>query len=246
VSQAGGPWASFLVDGVVQDPDDGVSSAGGHGMGPCGCTDSRNGNSVGVGTDGACYCKNDQYDGTPYDWDDALHACLIEKYYVTADVNLRANCIACLKYAVPDPVNPATGAVFRLDEDTGSSADPIPFTRYYNSTDGGAPDLRPAWRHSFSRSLQANYQSIIFRDYGGNSDPNSSGYFTDSTSACTSGFNQIKSRITNWANVTASYVNGVCVLMQGSTVVGTLPIYFASPNLPAPSPPARNTKVVRR
>jgi len=55
------------------------------------------------------------------------------------------------------------------------------------------------------------------------------------SNACVSGFPQIKSRVSAWANAVASYVNGVCTLTNGSTPIGTLQIYYNSPVVPAPT-----------
>lgn len=156
--------------------------------------------------------------------------------FVTAQAATRAQ-VGRTCDCVNDPVNPASGAVFSIEEDAKGAVGPV-FRRFYNSTDPGGGDLGPGWRHSFTRNIQAGYSSSYFKPYV--TGPDYSSLYNDESLACTSGFAQIKGRVSTWANATASYANGVCTLSVGNTLIGTLPIYYTSP----PTPPPMSTALI--
>jgi YD repeat-containing protein len=151
----------------------------------------------------------------------------------------QAQCESCLKNPISDPLNPASGAVFQTQADVQTPLGGIiGFRRFYNSTDTGTPDLAVGWRHSFSRTLKPRYQPLTYQRYGVSySNPPSfyqySNLYGDAASACTNGFADVKSQMSSWRSATATYANGVCALTVGATSIGTLPIYYASPSLPA-------------
>jgi len=227
---AGGTYAPFYVNGTVQEIRNGtlVAQSGGiHYIASCGCTDSRNINLVGLGTDATCYCK------TGYDWDGNYHACLPEKYFVSAAVLQGPQCGSTCN-GVGDPVDPASGAVYSTETDVNESANALKFSRYYNSSDASTGDISSGWRHSFTRMIKPRYQSFPFHDYV-STDPNNSPLYSDPASACTTGFTYyLKRQFSNWSSVTASYANGVCSLVQSGVTIGTLPIYYASTLTPSP------------
>ncbi len=102
-------------------------------------------------------------------------------------------------------------------------------------TDTGG-DLGLGWRHSFSRSVVPRYSSYSLTPNSG-TDTQRSGEFTDETTACTSGFAQIKSQRSNWGSATAAFDGNACVLTIGGTQIGMLPLLYSQlpPNtLPPP------------
>jgi YD repeat-containing protein len=134
-----------------------------------------------------------------------------------------------------DPINPASGGMYSIETDLKSPAGRLEFRRFYNSTDSGnASGLSTGWRHSFSRSISARNAGTGYAGGYVASSMNSS-LFNDEATACTSGFAQIKSRVSAWAGATASYTNGVCALNVGSIRIGTLPLLYSSPPTPNPS-----------
>jgi YD repeat-containing protein len=148
------------------------------------------------------------------------------QFYVSASPPPEAQCGLC----VGDPINPGSGAVIAMAADIGSSDATLRFERFYNSTAKYAANLSAGWRHSYSRSITPRYSGVAYKAYVQSSSDNSS-LHSSAASACTSGFAQIKSRVTNWANATASYANGICRVSLGATSVAILPIYS---NLDAP------------
>lgn len=162
--------------------------------------------------------------GISYSWDN-----LPCQVYVTALANRIAQCKCSY---VGEPVNPANGAVFLQQPDTGTQGSPPEFLRFYDSTIAGTGDLGPGWRHSYSRSITPIYSSSSYEPYVAS--VYTSSLYNDEATACTSGFAQIKGQVTTWANATASYANGVCTLTVGTTVIGTLTIYYESQPTPAP------------
>jgi YD repeat-containing protein len=133
---------------------------------------------------------------------------------------------------VGHPINPASGAVYDTIADVVSSVDSLSFKRFYNSLDSGIPDLNAGWRHSFSRTITPKYQSMDYKPYVAS--PDNSSLYDDEATACTSGFAQIKSRVSTWASATASYLNGVCTLKAGSTLIGTLDLFYSAPSTLSP------------
>jgi YD repeat-containing protein len=134
---------------------------------------------------------------------------------------------------VGEPINPASGAVYDTIVDIASTSDSLAFKRYYNNTNSGNADLGGGWRHSFGRSITPHYSSSNFQLYVVR--PDNSSLYNDEATACTSGFAEIKGRVSTWANAVASYANGVCTLNVATTVIGTLPILYESPPTPAPN-----------
>jgi YD repeat-containing protein len=146
---------------------------------------------------------------------------------------LPAQCKIC----IADPINPASGAVFSAEVDVKQLAgSAIVFERFYDSTNSGGSNLSTGWRHSFDASIKPKYSSVNYLPYVPG-DPESSSLYNDATSACTSGFTEIKNQVGSWQNAIASYVNGVCLLNVGTTNIGTLPVlYSSSTQFPAPLP----------
>jgi YD repeat-containing protein len=151
----------------------------------------------------------------------------ILEYYTSTQVDIRTLC-GPSNICVSDPINPASGAVYKTEADLSHPDAAIAFSRYYNSTDSSGIDLSTGWRHSFSRSLKPRSVYVIYQPYqSGN--PNYSSAYADASTACTSGFAQIKARVGTWQNATASYANGVCMLTQGGVIIGTLPLFAFQP-----------------
>ena len=150
--------------------------------------------------------------------------------YVSATQDPLAECNVC----VADPINPANGAMFIADIDIEGVSGRLVFKRFYNSKNNAGGDLGVGWRHSFSRSIAMHYGGT---GYAGayTASPSNSSLYNDETTACTSGFAQIKSQFSNWASATASYANGVCALNSGGTQIGTLPVLYSSPPTPNPT-----------
>jgi RHS repeat-associated protein len=134
----------------------------------------------------------------------------------------------CSANCVGDPINPGVGNVYKKEEDEvyagGTAA--IAFERFYNSADSTGSDIGPGWRHSYDRSIVANYQPTTPGAYPGSSATVSSEY-SDPATACTSGFAAIQSSVSAWASASASYVNNVCVISTSSGQTWTLPILSA-------------------
>lgn len=152
--------------------------------------------------------------------------------YVSARLDRDEHSGSCDQNSVGDPIDPATATVFDTVEDckaTGTTA----FQRFYNSKDDGFEHIAVGWRHAYSRSIRPSYGRIQYRPYEVHLD-NSSTYGGEAI-ACTSGFAQVKSRVSTWANATASYSNGVCRLNVGTQDIGSLTIYYTSPPTPDPA-----------
>ncbi|MGC3980766.1 MAG: RHS repeat-associated core domain-containing protein [Steroidobacteraceae bacterium] len=135
---------------------------------------------------------------------------------------------------VGDPINPAGGGVYATEIDAAGQGNLQTFKRFYNSLDDSNGDLGKGWRHSFSRNVKYKYSTVSYKEYS--SSPDNSSIYSDPASACTSGFNQIKSRVSTWQSATVAYVNGVCSLSQGGVTIGAVPLlaYFDSDSgLPA-------------
>jgi YD repeat-containing protein len=149
------------------------------------------------------------------------------EYYASTQSDSRALC-GPSKNCVGEPINPVSGAVLNIEADLPNSDATIAFNRYYNSTDYSGIDLSAGWRHSFSRGIEPRSASVIYQPYqSGN--PNYSSAYADASTACTSGFAQIKARVGTWQNATATYANGVCMLSRGGVTIGALPIFAFEP-----------------
>lgn len=145
--------------------------------------------------------------------------------YVSAMPAAVAQCDAC--NSVGDPISPASASAHVAEIDLGFATSSLEFKRFYHSAAG-----QGQWRHSFSRSIKPVQSGSTYRAYVPSSD-NSSLYSTESA-ACTSGFAQIKSRVSAWSNANAAYSGGLCTLIDGGTVIATLPIFYTSQPTPAP------------
>ena len=133
-------------------------------------------------------------------------------------------CEACSENAVGHPINPALGNVFSTEADVqcSSAQSAIGFKRFYNSADVEGADHVPGWRHSYDQAITTvTDPPVTFYPTNGTASPQ---YATQSD-ACQLGFAAIRSNVSAWANVTASYSNGTCVLSNGSTTIGTLPLF---------------------
>jgi RHS repeat-associated protein len=117
----------------------------------------------------------------------------------------------------PDPIDAFTGNEFLDETDLKAVGwqDRLAFRRYYNSVDTSSTDMGSGWRHSFSRYLQIETIPL-------NSGTASSLYSTKST-ACTSGWAQIKNSVPGFQTASASYSNGACTVSNGTASMG-LPI----------------------
>jgi YD repeat-containing protein len=134
--------------------------------------------------------------------------------------------------AIGDPIDPASCSMYSTEVDIAGHQSSIEFKRFYNSRSLAGSGLSPGWRHSFSRSIKPKYSGSGHKTYVVH--PDNSSLYTAESAACTSGFAEIKSRVSTWANATASYASGVCTLSVGSTPIGTLPLYYQSQPTPAP------------
>lgn len=137
--------------------------------------------------------------------------------------------------SVVHSIDPATGNVNLRETDIEFSGAPgsAIFQRFYNSDDLTGIDGVPGWRHSYSRRVEPVYERPA-RAYPGKSS-GVSARFSTPAAACTTGFSQIRDVEPAWADATAMYNNGVCVLTRGSVTIATLPIE----SYPVPEPPAR-------
>lgn len=144
--------------------------------------------------------------------------------YVSALVNPAA---AARCDMVGDPINPSCGSMHEAEIDAPQSGT-LRFQRYYFSRGSYPSDEKTGWFHTYVRRLIPVYEGTGYRGAYASSADNSSLYSTES-SACTSGFAEIKSRVASWTSATASFSGGVCALTVGSTVVAHLPVYYSSP-----------------
>jgi YD repeat-containing protein len=150
--------------------------------------------------------------------------------YVTAKPP--AQCPTC--NGVGDPLDPGSGALYTTERDLGETAGPLEFRRFYNSTNANSlGNLAVGWRHSYERSVAPRYGGTGYAGPYVVATYNSSLY-NDEPTACTSGFNEIKSQVSTWANATATYAGGQCLVTIGSTVIAMLPILYSS--YPTPDP----------
>ena len=141
-------------------------------------------------------------------------------------------CQRCTEYPVSDPINPATGDVYTSETDVkfnGSGA--IEFTRFYDSADIAGVDGVQGWRHSYDRSVQSVRQ-VVGPFYRAQSATVSASYSTPEA-ACTTGFSDVQASVSAWTGATATYNGGACVISNGTTILGTVPIMV----FPAPTPP---------
>jgi YD repeat-containing protein len=154
--------------------------------------------------------------------------------FVLAPLSPRAQCGPTCN-GVAEPINPATGAVYDTIADVPALPGSPAFKHFYNSADSGSTDLSGGWRHSFSRAVAPRYSSLHYMPYVPG--PDTSSLYSDEQTACTSGFLQIKSRVSTWQNATASYANGVCTLTVAGTTIGTLDLIYSLPSTEVPGMP---------
>ena len=180
------------------------------------------------------YWRNDGSTFTEFNQSNALswranpEGCQV---YVSALFQPLAQCgQAC--NAVGHPINPASGAVYDSAPDFNRVHTSM-FQRFYNSTDISAVNISTGWRHTFTRNVKPKYAGSQYQSYGSGSD--NSSLYNDEALACTSGFAEVKGRVSTWTNASASYSNGACVLSIGATQIGTLPILYTSPPTPNPA-----------
>jgi RHS repeat-associated protein len=140
---------------------------------------------------------------------------------------------------VGDPINPANGNVYKAESDVDSFGDGIRFHRFYNSASEERSALGAKWRHSYGASIRQVMASSRFKPYIPSLDTSSE--YDDEALACTNGFDEIKQRVSRWANASASYSGGVCTLTRAGNTVGTLPVLYTS--IPTPDP--TNTPIIQ-
>jgi YD repeat-containing protein len=148
------------------------------------------------------------------------------KYYVSPARGPGCNCVG-------DPVDPSSGAVLATYVDVTSPASPLRFARSYNSTDTDTTHLGPGWRHSFTRHIASRYSNYLYRPPN---PPEDSSLYDDAATACTSGFGEIKSRVSNWQNATATYSGGTCNLSVGGSSIGSITVFRTTLGQPQLTP----------
>jgi RHS repeat-associated protein len=132
---------------------------------------------------------------------------------------------SCSTNCVSDPINPGVGNVYEREKDGGfvGLESAIAFERFYNSADVSGADMAPGWRHSYGRSIVANYQVTVPTVYVGGAGVSSQ--FATAAAACAQGFLQIQAQINGWQSATANYTGNVCVVTSAAgSVLGTLQI----------------------
>jgi RHS repeat-associated protein len=143
-------------------------------------------------------------------------------------------CPTCNRNTVGDPIDPANGAVYVSEVDTTASASGLSFKRTYNSRNSLTSITgKNTWQTSFSRRVQPVSSGSDYKPYA--ISPDNSSLFNDEQSACLNGFNEIKARVSAWANATASYVNSTCLVSVGTNVITRLRLNYMSPPTPDPA-----------
>jgi YD repeat-containing protein len=168
-------------------------------------------------------------------WNAITSACI--GYSVSSSLPPKPQCNSCgVQAPIPDPINAATGAMFDTKSDViGSSA--VSFKRFYNSTDTSGTSLSTGWEQSYGRKVVTQYSTIATQTYLQSG--STSSQYADPATACTSGFDEIKSKVPQWTNALAAYTNGNCVLTKNGAYVGAVPISVSGGTFaPAPTPVA--------
>jgi YD repeat-containing protein len=111
-----------------------------------------------------------------------------------------------------------------------AGSDDIPFFIYYNSYAPYAGRLSQGWRHSYSSTVVPSYLQLNYRAYVTGAETSS--LYSDESSACTSGFNEIKSGVINWLGASAFYSSGVCTIRRSGIDIATLPLMYSGPSAP--------------
>lgn len=150
--------------------------------------------------------------------------------------------------SVGHPINPATGGMYSIEVDIEGKSGVEAFKRYYNSTDtevaeNESRELSAGWRHTFTRRIKPIPAGSDHQPYLPGADYSS--LYNDEAGACTSGFAEIKGRVSAWANATSSYVDGVCKLSVGGTSIGALPLLYQSVPTPTPGTAPAGYDVIR-
>ncbi len=123
-----------------------------------------------------------------------------------------------------DPINPANANMFKVETDfAANSQSGLQFRRYYNSSDDGYSGFVTGWRGSYSRSISPITQAVEIAPLSGAG--MTSSLYDNETSACVSGFAQIRPQISSWTGAAASYGSGVCNLTKDGVSIGTLQVY---------------------
>ncbi len=147
-------------------------------------------------------------------------------YFASRHAYPLADCGSCVKNnnnPVSDPVNPSNGSVSYKHADVSGFGSPLAFKRFYNSQDPNGTDLGIGWRHSYSRQIIPIVLPMQYLQWSG-SDPLDSAVYSDPTDACQYGWESLVAN-SPWPSSWANYSGGVCLIMQGSTAVSTVPIY---------------------
>ncbi|MFP1679759.1 RHS repeat-associated core domain-containing protein [Alloalcanivorax sp. C16-2] len=134
-------------------------------------------------------------------------------YYVSAppervrpEPNCRSGC------QVADPVDPATGLMFREELDYKTADGRLGIKRFYNSHGDFWGDRR--WTIEYSKRVEVR---TFFN--GGEGAVFHSTAFDTASDACVQGWPQVANDNAEFGGVTASYVDGRCMLSDGSAAV---------------------------
>jgi RHS repeat-associated protein len=123
----------------------------------------------------------------------------------------------CCANMVGHPINPAAGEVYEVATDISlPSPGRLLFQRYYDSGSIAPANLGPQWRTSYTRQLVIPPGGAPVLPYVAGS-VTSPLYWTQAT-ACTVGFNYIKSVVAEWANASTSWNGASCSLSTGGTI----------------------------
>ncbi|GEM_PF-677799 len=118
--------------------------------------------------------------------------------------------------AAGEPVNPSNGNEHYEEVDVipAMGGNGPSFTRYYNSLDTiGSGDMGPGWRHSYSRNISVETLLI----YQAQPTAPQSNLYSDATSACQQGWNDVRNNVPGLQTTTATYnsATGACTLSNG-------------------------------
>ena len=131
---------------------------------------------------------------------------------------------------VADPITPANGNAFKIEPDLQATAGGLHFSRVYNSASSEQSTLGIGWRHSYSARLTVVRQGTEFEPY---LPELSSSLYDDEAPACASGFDEIRGDEPTWANASASYADGKCLISRSGQLLAALPILYSARPLPA-------------
>lgn len=145
--------------------------------------------------------------------------------------------------SIGDPVDPASGRMYFEELDISASDNGIGFKRYFNNATG-VSSAGGEWLNSYGRHINPKYSPLSYQPYVQDGSKYSSLY-SDLSSACTQGFNQIKSKVSRWSSASVSYSNGICSVKSGSATIGTLKLLYAGQVTPFIGSSAIGYEVVR-